>query len=569
MNKSLKSFLLKLNIISIVLVIQVLIFYYFKDGMVDSHPNISIRTYLDGINSAEFYLANHISGLMANLFFLYLGTTLVMVASQAKNNQIMLSIIDLKLSPSSVAINFIAFILILIFLIKIQDPQEIIANHYSIKSIIYRLSPILWIIYLYSVLSLIFPFTILLKWIVGHKIILYVVLILIIITVYPQAITGLMVFWSDLLLQPTIYMSLEISRWFGFGVHIFPGGSNAPIFGTNRFQVEILPTCSGFEGMSLAICLLGIYCYLQRNILRNLRSLLIIPLACTGMFFLNAVRIVILIMIGHFYSPELALKGFHTVGGWLNLLLVLVFSILLLNQFSFFIKAGKAQKISYIKYHDEIYLFPLSILIILSLLTKIFTTEFDWLYPIPTAIAASLLFYFRDRFRNVLSGCPSILAVIIGVLVFFIWIRIIPVDEAQNRLFIDEIESVPMVVAIAWLLFRIIGAVLIVPFIEELAFRGYFLCRVEVFLNKFLMHNNLFSLPLKINNFIGTIFSIALTSFLFGLLHSSVLAGSIAGFGYSLSYVYRRKLVDAIFAHCITNALLVIDVLYFGNWNYW
>ena len=496
-NKSLKSFLLKLNIISIVLVIQVLIFYYFKDGMVDSHPNISIRTYLDGINSAEFYLANHISGLMANLFFLYLGTTLVMVASQAKNNQIMLSIIDLKLSPSSVAINFIAFILILIFLIKIQDPQEIIANHYSIKSIIYRLSPILWIIYLYSVLSLIFPFTILLKWIVGHKIILYVVLILIIITVYPQAITGLMVFWSDLLLQPTIYMSLEISRWFGFGVHIFPGGSNAPIFGTNRFQVEILPTCSGFEGMSLAICLLGIYCYLQRNILRNLRSLLIIPLACTGMFFLNAVRKVNLIMIGHFYSPELALKGF------------------------------------------------------------------------PTAIAASLLFYFRDRFRNVLSGCPSILAVIIGVLVFFIWIRIIPVDEAQNRLFIDEIESVPMVVAIAWLLFRIIGAVLIVPFIEELAFRGYFLCRVEVFLNKFLMHNNLFSLPLKINNFIGTIFSIALTSFLFGLLHSSVLAGSIAGFGYSLSYVYRRKLVDAIFAHCITNALLVIDVLYFGNWNYW
>jgi len=63
--------------------------------------------------------------------------------------------------------------------------------------------------------------------------------------------------------------------------------------------------------------------------------------------------------------------------------------------------------------------------------------------------------------------------------------------------------------------------------------------------------------------------SLGITALLFGYLHASFLAGAIAGLFYGLAYLQRRRLIDAVVAHAITNTLLAIDVIAFGYWSYW
>ena len=110
---------------------------------------------------------------------------------------------------------------------------------------------------------------------------------------------------------------------------------------------------------------------------------------------------------------------------------------------------------------------------------------------------------------------------------------------------------------------------LIVPIAEELSFRGFALPHLRVWLNNLLNKNILFKLSTHYTAFISTTLSLALTSILFGMLHSDFLAGLLAGVGFGVAYFLRRKLIDAIVAHAVTNGLLSIYVTVFGYWSYW
>lgn len=112
--------------------------------------------------------------------------------------------------------------------------------------------------------------------------------------------------------------------------------------------------------------------------------------------------------------------------------------------------------------------------------------------------------------------------------------------------------------ASAWLFFRIIGACITVPIVEELVFRGYLI-------NK-LTHQHF--TKIKPIHFTWISF-IASSSLLFGLLHSDWVAGTFAGMGYAYELYQRGEVSDAIIAHMTTNTLLTIYVLASGNWSMW
>ena len=107
-----------------------------------------------------------------------------------------------------------------------------------------------------------------------------------------------------------------------------------------------------------------------------------------------------------------------------------------------------------------------------------------------------------------------------------------------------------------WLIFRVFGSVITVPIAEELAFRGYVLRR-------------LISADFDRISPRFTWLSFLLSSFLFGALHGRWLAGTIAGMFYAWAMYRRGKVADAIMAHAITNALIAVEVLLFGNWTLW
>ena len=63
--------------------------------------------------------------------------------------------------------------------------------------------------------------------------------------------------------------------------------------------------------------------------------------------------------------------------------------------------------------------------------------------------------------------------------------------------------------------------------------------------------------------------AIALSTFVFTLVHTLWLAAVIAGLAYALLYVRTGKLWVPVIAHAVTNGALGMWVLATGNWQFW
>ena len=119
------------------------------------------------------------------------------------------------------------------------------------------------------------------------------------------------------------------------------------------------------------------------------------------------------------------------------------------------------------------------------------------------------------------------------------------------------LAALPYWAAGLWIFFRVIGSVITVPIVEELAFRGYLIRK--------LIARDFENVPL--NQF--TWLSFLLSSVLFGLLHGRWVAGIIAGMLFALALYRRGQLGDAVFAHVTANGLIAAYVLVYGKWALW
>jgi CAAX prenyl protease-like protein len=99
--------------------------------------------------------------------------------------------------------------------------------------------------------------------------------------------------------------------------------------------------------------------------------------------------------------------------------------------------------------------------------------------------------------------------------------------------------------------------VAVVPFAEELAFRGYLTRRFSA--------ADVETVPAGRFSWIGFIVS----SVLFGTLHSSWIAGILVGMVYAWAWYRRGSIGDAVLAHAVTNFLLAVMVLAGGQWQLW
>ena len=111
---------------------------------------------------------------------------------------------------------------------------------------------------------------------------------------------------------------------------------------------------------------------------------------------------------------------------------------------------------------------------------------------------------------------------------------------------------------IFWITCRVAAAVLTVPMAEELAFRGFLLRRFVSSDFEAVSFRTL------------TVFSVAASSLLFGILHGEKwFVGTVAGALYAYTLHRKGRLGDAVSAHATTNALLAAYVLFFDKWSLW
>ena len=143
-----------------------------------------------------------------------------------------------------------------------------------------------------------------------------------------------------------------------------------------------------------------------------------------------------------------------------------------------------------------------------------------------------------------------LLPVVVGLAVFILWWVLEP----------NQMVDAPVItgwVGVTWLVFRAFGSTFLIPFAEELAFRGYVMRR--------LVKRDFETVSYRLVSVWGFLGS----SLAFGLLHQRWLAGIAAGLAYAFVCYRSGQLRDAVIAHAVTNGLIALAVLGFGKWSFW
>jgi CAAX prenyl protease-like protein len=185
-----------------------------------------------------------------------------------------------------------------------------------------------------------------------------------------------------------------------------------------------------------------------------------------------------------------------------------------------------------------------------------------WIYPLKTAAVLAVLIYFWPCYdelnvKRTLKPRDVLLAAIIGVVVYVLWVRMDWPWATQGQpggynplLAGDRMEKVLVTV-------RLLGAVIVVPVMEELFWRSFLL--------RYLISTRFQTVPLGT----FTVFSFLATVVLFGLEHHLWLAGMMAGAAYTLLLYGTRRLWPSIIAHAVTNLALGLHVLLTQEWHWW
>lgn len=181
-----------------------------------------------------------------------------------------------------------------------------------------------------------------------------------------------------------------------------------------------------------------------------------------------------------------------------------------------------------------------------------------WLYPLKAAsvaLALALLWRHYGELRVAPAAGPLLLGVALGVVVFVLWISL----DASWMLLGDFDAGVGYNPRgdVALTAFRLAGAALVVPLMEELFWRA--------FLQRWLQDHAWLTLdPARVG-----FKALLITSALFAVEHTQWLAGLVAGLAYGWLYIRTRNLWVPVVSHAVTNGLLGAWVLSTGNWGYW
>jgi len=196
-------------------------------------------------------------------------------------------------------------------------------------------------------------------------------------------------------------------------------------------------------------------------------------------------------------------------------------------------------------------------------LFRLGATTLYYLYPVKTVAVGYLLYRYRGEYQELrikdLANFSSTLAACgIGLVVFVLWVNMdwTASVAAAPRGFNPTLLPAGAT-RIVLTLFRICGAVLVVPLMEELFWRS--------FLIRFLIDRDF--AKIRIGAFTWTSFLI--TTVLFGLEHTYILAGMMAGAMFNLVLYKTRSLAQCVLAHAITNLALAVYVIATSKWHFW
>jgi exosortase E/protease (VPEID-CTERM system) len=324
------------------------------------------------------------------------------------------------------------------------------------------------------------------------------------------------------------------------------------------FAVVLSPVCSGYEGIGLITVLICAYLWTFRAQLRFPNVLMLLPIGIALSLLANVLRISALMLVGAHWSSEVALGSFHSKAGWVLFCGLTLGLVAVTRSASVFSREAETTQREATWNPTAAYLTPLLALLAVHMTTGLFTDGLPLLYPLGIVAGAGMLWWHRGSYPWLSRPSWSWEACAIGGAAFALWIALEP---AHGAVALDGwrrgLAALPLPMAALWLAFRVLGSIIVVPLVEELAFRGYLLRRIlsadftTVAFSKF-----------------GWV-SLLVSSAAYGLLHERWLAGVLAGVLFAFAQYRRGRLSDAVLAHAVTNLLVAVQAIGWQRWSIW
>lgn len=365
--------------------------------------------------------------------------------------------------------------------------------------------------------------------------------------------------------EPLSLVALDGAKWilslFFSNIYLDVPGK---LLGINDFVVFISAQCSGLEGIIIALSVTSIYLFMLRARLRFPLVLVLLPIAALLAIGFNMIRIAILISIGAFFSPEVAIGGFHSVAGWFTAVLVSFLIVFVFTSMTVFnnpassvaTDSGSDLNESDAPCDSQLawaMLVPFVLFLVTTLLSIIFVDDFNYLYPLKIVVAILSLAYFWS-FYEWQKAKKWIEPIFAGLVVAALWVILVPANPEYDLNFIDTIKAMPFWLMVGWCLFRIIGFWFIAPILEEMVFRGYLLARLS-------------QQPLlNINKLRFSLVALVISSVLFGIIHNDVIAGTVAGLIFAVIRYRHNSLAEPIIAHISANVFVAVWAGATGQW---
>jgi uncharacterized protein len=203
------------------------------------------------------------------------------------------------------------------------------------------------------------------------------------------------------------------------------------------------------------------------------------------------------------------------------------------------------------------YVLPFALFALCTYLPALLSIPLAVAYPAKTILVAATLAWFWRSFGSEIRLQMDLPAVAAGIVVFLIWVGLEGLYPQIGTAGAHAANQVEVYGVIWFLAFRLIGAALVVPVMEELFWRSFAM--------RFLIDFDFRKVPL--GQF--TWFSFIAVSVAFGFEHHQWLPGIIAGVVYAAVLYRSKNLFSPILAHGVTNLLLGIYVMQTGRWEFW
>jgi CAAX protease family protein len=183
-----------------------------------------------------------------------------------------------------------------------------------------------------------------------------------------------------------------------------------------------------------------------------------------------------------------------------------------------------------------------------------------WVYPLQTVLCGGLLIWFRREYE--FYGVRRVaFTLLIGIVVFVLWISPQQFFGFAERTggFNPDLFSTQPSAYWATVVLRFLRLVVVVPFVEEIFWRGFLL--------RFLIDEDFARVPF--GAFSWPSFAVVTVAFAFSHSSRDWVAALITGAIYN-GVAYRTKsLGSCVLTHAVTNLLLGLWIMKTRQWGFW